>query len=178
MYACKSSTLINCITKSIYAKKRCLIINHSNDTRYDDNNIVTHNNNKIPALMLNKLSVVDITNYDCIFIDEGQFFIDVVDFVKKCILNKKEITVAGLNGDFNQNPLGYIQNLLSLATKVTYLTAVCVICGNDAQTSYLKTTSLQELLPNNNNNNDLENVIIGSENLYEARCYRCKENLD
>lgn len=160
MFSGKSSTLISCIERFMFAKKRCLVINHSSDTRYGNNNIFTHQQKNIPCIMTNKLDDIIVDNYDCICIDEGQFFPDLYNIVKGYLSKNKIVLVAGLNADFKQNPIGEIQSLIGLATKVTYLTAICVKCGEDAQVSYRKT-----------NSNEIE--LIGSDNIYEARCYQC-----
>ena len=166
MFSGKTSTLISHIERHMFAKKSCLILNHSSDTRYGNNNIYTHRgvgNKNIPCVMVDKLDDIIVDNYDVICIDEGQFFPDLFYNVVRYLRMKKMVIVAGLNADFNQNPIGEMQKLIGLATNVTYLTAVCVSCGNDAQISHRK------------NNSNKEVNVVGSDDLYEARCFNCHQ---
>ncbi len=160
MFSSKTTSLISHIERYIFAKKSCLILNHSSDTRYGNNNIYSHNNKNIPCMMIDKLDDINVENYDVICIDEGQFFPNLFNFVSRYLLMNKIVLVAGLNGDFNQNPLGEMQRLISIASKVSYLTAVCVICGKDACISH-------------RNNNNTEINLVGSNDIYEARCFNC-----
>ena len=43
MYAGKTEELLKRIKRFTYAKKKCILLKHSFDTRYNNNAIVTHN---------------------------------------------------------------------------------------------------------------------------------------
>lgn len=167
MFSEKTTTLIGLITKYKFAKKQILIINHLNDNRYDEGNfIVSHNNVKYDSLKLHDLNdITDIDKYEAIFIDEGQFFTNLVNFVKKCLSLNKKIYVAGLNGDLNQKRIGEIQDLLAYASKIILLSSICNNCGNEANYSKLKTKNQTD-----------NNVIVGSADIWEASCFNCLHN--
>lgn len=165
MFSEKTTTLIGLITKYKFAKKKILIINHLNDNRYDEGNfIVSHNNVKYESLKLHDLNdVANIAPYEAIFIDEGQFFINLVNFVKRCLSEDKKIYVAGLNGDLNQNKIGEIQDLLAYASKIILLSSICNNCGCEANYSKLKTV----------HKSSDGNVIVGSDDIWQASCFKC-----
>jgi thymidine kinase len=131
MRANKSTELIrraNCY-KAI--DKKVLLINHSFDTRTDDS-VKTHSGLKLPALKTDKLlSIIENQEFkeaDAIFIDEGQFFDDLRDFILFIEKNyNKVIVVAGLDGDFKREPFLNILNVIPLADTVQKFTSFCMI---------------------------------------------------
>lgn len=139
------------ITSSLCSSR--LIINHSSDTRYGVSEIVTHDKIKVPCLSINDLSDlfahVNIHDYTHIFIDEGQFFMDLLKIVKILIINYGKIVyIAGLDGDYRQVPFtdSGILELIPYATTITKLTAKCYKCGNIAQATKRIAANTQQIL--------------------------------
>jgi len=64
-----------------------------------------------------------ILNCSTIFINEAQFYPDLVEFVKE--MKHKNIYLYGLDGDFKQEKIGYILDLIPLCDTVKKLTARC-----------------------------------------------------
>lgn len=174
MFSSKTSELLRRLTRPIDAglNKKVLYINHSKDCRTDVinfNNITTHNSliSKIPeaitSIKVDKLSNVDITDYEIIGIDEGHFFNDII-IVKDWVLKYNKIVhVVSLSGDFNLNNFGEVYKLIPIS-KVTILTAICSECLKnniieDAITSYKKIKD--------------ENIQIGGKDLYTPLCLKC-----
>jgi len=97
-----------------------------------------------------------------ILINEGQFFPDIFDWVKHMVtyLNKR-VYIAGLDGDFKQEPIGDILRLLPYSNKCTKLTSLCYDCrdGTEAIFSHRIT-------------NETEQIVIGSDN-YVPLCRHC-----
>lgn len=97
-----------------------------------------------------------------ILINEGQFFPDVFDWVKHMVtyLNKR-VYIAGLDGDFKQEPIGDILKLLPYSNKCTKLTSLCYDCrdGTEAIFSHRIT-------------NETQQIVIGSDN-YVPLCREC-----
>ena len=59
-----------------------------------------------------------INNHDVFFINEGQFFIDLVSAVNKLLNAKKKIYVSGLDGDFKQQKFWkYIRSCFLIVIK-------------------------------------------------------------
>lgn len=92
----------------------------------------------VPAKMLrlNRLTgptgLIDIDNYDTVYIDEAQFFPDLVEFVTSAIFNhpRVNIEVFGLSSDWTGRPFGQINDLLGLVEPegVTIMSSFCKVC--------------------------------------------------
>ena len=70
------------------------------------------------------------------------------------------VIIAGLDQDFSRLPFGPMPDLLSLAEYVDKMHAVCVVCGSPAHYS-------QRIAGGS------EQVMVGDEESYEARCRNC-----
>jgi thymidine kinase len=123
---------------------------------------------KTPSqIVKNAQDIHDLVKYDTeiIAIDEVQFFDDnIVDVCNKLADNGKRVIVAGLDQDYSGKPFGPMPALLAIAEYVTKLNAICVKCGNPASRTQRLTKSK-------------ETVIVGTTDIYEARCRNCHEVL-
>lgn len=176
MFASKSTELIKQANrfKSIGAK--VLNINHKINNRYNTENISTHDNiilnnciclEKLSPLLSNNICNID--NYDVIIIEEIQFFTDAVNFIKECVDIKNKIVIAaGLDGDYNRKPFPIISNLIPLADKLIKLTAYCRICCD--RTPGIFSKLIEKKVSDKNNNDNENNIIIGSKDKYMSVC--------
>ena len=81
-----------------------------------------------------------------IMINEAQFFPDLVEFVKE--FSQRNIYLYGLDGDFKQQKIGYILDVIPLCDTVTKLRATCA-CGERAIFSkILESTESDQYQPN------------------------------
>ena len=80
-----------------------------------------------------------------IMINEAQFYPDLVEFVKKFIY--KNIYVYGLDGDFKQEKIGHILDIIPLCDTVQKLKADCA-CGELAIFSKRLGIETDQYLPN------------------------------
>jgi len=159
--------------QSIYNKYKSsnniLVINNYLDVRYSSDEIVSHSGIKIPCIKVKNLesllnnNKIQINNYDIILINEGQFFQDLVSFVKKMLNKNKSIYISGLDGDFQQNKFGYILDLIPLCDSVIKLKANCMYCKKE------KSAIFSHRINNTNNSQ----TLIGSEESYIATCRKC-----
>lgn len=97
-----------------------------------------------------------------ILINEGQFFPDILDWVKHMVTHlNKRVYIAGLDGDFKQEPIGNILRLVPYCNKCTKLTSLCYDCrdGTEAIFSHRITS-------------ETEQIVIGSDN-YIPLCRSC-----
>jgi thymidine kinase len=146
----KSSELIRRIRLFNIINKKVLVIKPQIDTRYIDNKITSHNFESVDCITLNKLNDLNYDKtIDVIIIDEGQFFNDL----KSTILNwlnkyNIHIIVAGLDGDFERNPIGEILALIPHAEKCYKINSLCGICkdGTDACFTFRKAESKNVIL--------------------------------
>lgn len=162
MFAGKSSNLLRHIRRANYAKKSYILIKHSIDDRFSQNKVITHDGIEYDAISVPNLESIYtmISKYDYILIDEGQFFKDIVDFVKK-FGKTKEIAIAALDGTYDQKPFGKILDIIPLSEKVIKLSAICRKCGGDAHFTKLMDNGSKDV------------IQIGGEDKYEARCREC-----
>ena len=140
MYSEKTKNMISVVSKlSDITDSKVLIINHQLDTR-NGSQISSHSSlykglsDKMDTISTSTLSSVDVSNYTVIGLDETNFFddeADLVNTIKLWISQDKHIICAGLDGDSNMNPFGYISKLLPIADHFVKLNAICTICTQD-----------------------------------------------
>jgi thymidine kinase len=141
MFSGKTEELIRRLKRAQFAKQRVEIFKPAVDTRYDDNEVVSHNDSRIrstpvPASSNIRLLANDI---DVVGIDEAQFFDDEIVSVCNDLANRGiRVIVAGLDMDFKGNPFGPMPSLMATAEYVTKVHAVCTHTGNLANYSFRK----------------------------------------
>ena len=139
MWSGKTSELVTKFKRFKHCDMPILTINYIDDNRYTPDMITTHDNISIPCVRAKSLSIIsDITkqkvtpifsNANIILINEGQFFDDIVEWVKCAVdIHKKHVYICGLDGDFKRKPFGDWLNLIPICDKVTKLTAYCKSC--------------------------------------------------
>lgn len=141
MFSGKTSYLIKIARRYSNVKKNVLLINYSDDNRYgDDNKVYTHDLIGLECVFAKDLNKDILENpiflkkyqeSEVICINEGQFYTGLVTFCKKSAnIDKKEIHVSGLDGDYLQRPFGEILNLIPIAENIQKLNALCKVCNN------------------------------------------------
>jgi thymidine kinase len=86
-----------------------------------------------------------LLNAEYIMINEAQFYPDLVEFVKH--FKTKNIYVYGLDGDFKQEKIGQILDIIPLCDSVRKLKAVCA-CGEPAIFSKRLSDETEQYQPN------------------------------
>jgi len=132
MFSGKTTTLLSKINDSIqcHGREKTLCLKPSIDNRYDTRKIVTHTGDSIDCLSIPNLATVLVPqNVVNIFIDECQFFPDLLQFV--CSHRNKNITVAGLSEDFKQEQFGETLDVIGIADDVILLRSTCGWCFKD-----------------------------------------------
>lgn len=163
MFSGKSTELMRRFRRYLLGGKRCILLKYADDTRYCSDNVqkvVTHDRISEDAVAVRHLYDVDVSDFDVICIDEGQFMKDLVGFCDEMARGGKVVVVAGLDGSFLRKPFQNIAELIPLADHVDKLTAICMRCGNDAP--FTKCIS-----------QETEFQVIGGADKYEARCRTC-----
>ncbi len=165
MFSGKTEELIRRLNRARIARQRVEIFKPMIDTRYDETNVVSHNENSILSTPVSSATqILLLTNdVDVVGIDEVQFFDDeIVDVCNKLAGQGIRVIVAGLDMDFMGNPFGPMPALMATAEYVTKVHAICIRCGNLAQYSYRKTP-------------DQKLVMLGETDSYEPLCRSCYE---
>ena len=65
-------------------------------------------------------------------IDEGQFFIDIVEVAEYLSEHGKIVVIAGLDGTYERKPFNNIVDLVPKCESIKKLSAICAICGHKA----------------------------------------------
>ncbi|OAD46790.1 thymidine kinase [Polaribacter atrinae] len=157
MFSGKTEELIRRLKRAQFAKQRVEIFKPAVDTRYDEEEVVSHNDNRIRSTPVPVASNIRLlaTDVDVVGIDEAQFFDDEIVAVCNDLANRGvRVIVAGLDMDFKGNPFGPMPALMATAEYVTKVHAVCTHTGNLANYSFRKAK-----------NDDL--VLLGETQEYE-----------
>lgn len=165
MFSGKTEELIRRLNRARIARQRVEIFKPMIDTRYDETNVVSHNENSILSTPVGSATqILLLTNeVDVVGVDEVQFFDDeIVDVCNKLAGQGIRVIVAGLDMDFTGKPFGPVPALMATAEYVTKVHAICIRCGNLAQYSYRKTQ-------------DQKLVMLGETDSYEPLCRTCFE---
>lgn len=169
MFSGKTEELIKRIHRAQYAKQKIKVFKPALDDRYDKEHIVSHNQMKtLSQPIQNADEILDYMTPDTeiVAIDEVQFFSDkVIEICEQLADEGKRVIAAGLDQDYQGNPFGPMPKLLALAEYITKNLAICVQCGNPANRT-------QRLIKNK------EKVIVGTSDIYEARCRNCHEVIE
>jgi len=167
MFAGKSSALQSTIRRHEALGWNVFVITHSVDTRYVGTpQIVSHDRQAIPAYSCkNLLPMLDEEKYKesrLVVVEEGQFFPDLVEFVRIVTdKHRKPCVVVGLDGDKDRRPFGQMLELVPLADKVEKLTALCKRCGDGTEAIFTACLRPTEEL-----------VCVGAAELYVPLCRR------
>ena len=143
MFSGKTEELIRRLKRAEFAKQKVEIFKPMVDTRYDEENVVSHNKNSITSTPVPAAANIRILADTCdvVGIDEAQFFDDEIVSVCNDLANKGiRVIVAGLDMDFKGNPFGPMPNLMATAEYVTKVHAVCTKTGNLAHYSHRKSS--------------------------------------
>jgi len=139
MFSGKTEELLRRLNRARIAKQRIEIFKPVIDTRYDEEDVVSHDKNAIrstPVSSSEKILLLT-ADADVVGIDEAQFFDDNLPNVCNELANQGiRVIVAGLDMDFQGRPFGPMPNLMAIAEYVTKVHAICVKTGKLAQYSH------------------------------------------
>ena len=141
MFSGKTEELIRRLKRAQFAKQRIEIFKPAVDTRYDEEEVVSHNDSRIRSTPVPIASNIRLlaNDVDVVGIDEAQFFDAEIVAVCNDLANRGiRVIVAGLDMDFKGNPFGPMPALMATAEYVTKVHAVCTHTGNLAHYSFRK----------------------------------------
>ena len=163
MFSGKTEELIRRLTRARIARQKVEIFKPEIDKRYDEINVVSHNENSIRSIPVQNASqiLLYIDGMDVVGIDEAQFLDEDLPAVCNYIANQGiRVIVAGLDMDFQGKPFGPIPALMATAEYVTKVHAICMRCGELAHYSH-RTIASEKL------------VVLGEMDNYEPLCRKC-----
>ncbi len=172
MFSGKSEELIRRVRRAQLAKQKVQVFKPELDSRYSEQNIASHDGRQIEAISVRTSSDIASkinSEVEVVAIDEMQFLDEgIIELCQKLADEGKRVIVAGLDLDFRGEPFGPVPHLLAIAEYVDKLQAICVICGDPAT----RTQRLIDGKPAHYNN---PVILVGAQDVYEARCRRCHE---
>ena len=172
MFSGKSEELIRRLTRARIAKQQVQVFCHRIDDRYGERCIASHSGGKLEARPVSAASeILDLVADDThvVAIDEVQFLDEgVVEVANQLAQRGLRVILAGLDMDFRGEPFGAMPQLLAEAESVTKLTAICMQCGAPA-------TRTQRLIDGRPARHDDPVILVGANEVYEARCRRCHD---
>ncbi len=164
MFSGKSEELIRRLRRAKIAKQKVVAFKPVIDDRFDDEDIVSHDDRRIKSILIEDASEIEGyigPDVQVVGIDEGQFLGPKLPEVCENLANRGvRVIVAGLDQDFMGRPFEPIPALLAVAEYITKTLAVCMQCGKPANRT-------QRITPST------ERVVVGASEVYEARCRHC-----
>mgnify|MGYP003325292434 CR=1 FL=1 len=127
MFSGKSKKLIEDVR--MYTMARVCVLSHI--LAGEDPWVYSRNGTRVACTKVDDLMLVSHTEYDVYFIDEAQFFTNLVPFVMLCLKEGNSVCVYGLNSDFRGKMMGQVYQLIPHADEITLLHARCR-CGHKA----------------------------------------------
>lgn len=133
MFSGKTSKLIELYKQYTLCGIPVAVINHAADNRYSTTVMSTHDGRTIPCIRAEELVGLEkdpvVAKSRVVLINEGQFFPDIVEWVKALVdVEEKIVFVCGLDGDYTRKSFGKWLDLIPLCDEVTKLTSLCMTC--------------------------------------------------
>ena len=163
MFSGKTEELIRRLNRARIAKLRVEIFKPGIDTRYSEEDVVSHNANALHSTPVENAQQILFYANECdvIGIDEAQFFgNELIDVCQQLANQGIRVIIAGLDMDFLGKPFGPMPQLMAIAEDVTKVHAICMRCGSLAQ--YSQRTIAGDKL-----------VVLGETESYEPLCREC-----
>lgn len=167
MFSGKTEELIRRLKRARIARQRVEIYKPAIDTRYSDEEVVSHDRNAISSTPVESSSSILLLagEAEVVGIDEAQFFDDGLVAVCNELADRgKRVIVAGLDMDFKGVPFGPMPALCAIAEDVTKVHAICVKCGALAHVSHRTVQGDRR-------------VLLGEQAEYEPLCRACYNQL-
>ena len=163
MFSGKTEELIRRMKRAVFAKQSVEIFKPSIDTRYSEEDVVSHDHNSITCTPIDSSSAILwlAADIDVVGIDEAQFLDEgLVDVCNELANKGVRVIVAGLDMDFKGIPFGPMPALCAIADDVTKVHAICVKCGSLAYVSHRIV-------------DEERRVLVGEKMEYEPLCRSC-----
>ncbi|MBP9718992.1 MAG: thymidine kinase [Candidatus Levybacteria bacterium] len=165
MFSGKTTRLILLAQEALAIGKKIEIFYPEIDNRYTKNYITSHDMLQLPSQALPlDVTRIDAHDKEVVFIDEVQFFKPtIIGVIEKMREQGIVVIASGLDTNYRAEPFGSVPDLMTMADEVVTLHARCVVCQKDA-------TRTQRVVGDRFAKKDDKTIVIGGEDLYEARC--------
>ncbi len=167
MFSGKTEELARRIRRAEIAHQRAQVFNSALDIRFAKNSVSAHSGCQLNAVMVQNSSEILSKIKDdtqVVAIDEAQFFDKgIVNVINTFAEKGLRVIVVGLDTNFRGEPFGPMPLILAMAEQVDKLTAICMVCGEEA-------TRTQRIINGQPANYGDEVIVVGADEKYEARC--------
>lgn len=165
MFSGKTEELIRRVNRARIARQHIVIFKPSIDTRYSQEDVVSHDQSTIEARPVESATIIphmiEGQDIDVVAIDEAQFFGPELPEVCNTLANSGiRVIVAGLDMDYMGHPFGPMPQVMAIADQVTKTRAICMRCGRLATYSFRFA-------------NIAEQVLLGEKQEYQPLCRCC-----
>ncbi len=169
MFCGKTEELIRRLRRAVIAKQQVQVFKPVIDVRYTRTEVASHNGMTYEAQPVDRaadiLEALDPAT-TVVGIDEAQFFDEeIISIVQRLADRGVRVIIGGLDMDFRGEPFGSMPLLMAQAERVDKLHAICMVCGEPASRT-------QRLVDGRPARYDDPVVIVGADEMYEARCRR------
>jgi len=172
MFSGKTDELIRRLRRATIARQKVQVFKPVIDHRYGVEKVTSHDGNAYKALPISEAKeIFDHLDPETtvVGVDEAQFFdAEIALITNRLAAQGIRVIVAGLDMDFRGEPFGPMPIILAQAERVSKLQAICMVCGEPAYC----TQRLVNGIPAHYND---PIVIVGADELYEARCRECHQ---
>jgi len=173
MFSGKTSRLIELMERHMLAGRKVTLFKPEIDSRYSENEVVTHKGIKLPAVIaptderFGEFLAARTRDSNVLGFDEAQFWKPssrLPQHLEDLANSGRTVYVAALNRDHFGNPFRMTVDILAISDEIYTLSAVCSRCGSDA-------IFTQRII--NGSPAFGEIIRIGGKDLYEPRCRNC-----
>lgn len=167
MFVGKTKSLIKQAKKKKAKGYEIMFVKHQVDTRFTGENelVRSHDGDEISSIRMSKLPESFKEKY--IFIDEGQFFDNLEEFIMANKNKDIEVYISCLNYDYLGKKFKQIKQIQPYANVIVNLKTKCNFCNNLSKYS--------KLLSNNGVADDKKDnpILIGGAELFTPACVSC-----
>ena len=168
----KTDEMIRRLRRATYGDYKIQVFKVDITEGSSENKIVAHSGDEfeaIPVKTTEQLKKLLKENASLAAIDNAQFLDEeIAPFIQKMADGGIRVIVAGLDTDFRGEPFGIVPILMAQSDILDKCPAICMVCGGEA-------TFTQRLVNGEPANYDDPTVIVGANELYEARCRKHHE---
>jgi len=167
MFCGKTDELIRRLRRATIARQKVQVFKPAIDDRYSVEKVTSHAGSEFDAMPIQSAKEIVrrlASDTTVVGIDEAQFFDSEIISISQQLADRGlRVLVAGLDTDFRGEPFGPMPVLMAKAEIVDKLHAICMVCGEPASRT-------QRLVDGNPARYDDPVVIVGADEMYEARC--------
>jgi thymidine kinase len=170
MFSGKTEELIRRVKRATIARQKVQVFKPKLDTRFVHEKVTAHSGVYFQATpVVQATDILDKVEPDTevVAIDEAQFFDwGITEVASELADRGLRVIIAGLDMDFRGEPFGPMPVLMAQAEQVDKLQAICQCCGAPASRT-------QRLINGQPAAYDDPVILVGAEEVYEARCRLC-----